>query len=60
MGVTTLQVNCNSERMIDLAKLKKLRKASSIKGQPGYLSDDSFAAKLLFEKIDEEMKKNKL
>jgi hypothetical protein len=48
MGVTTLQVNLNSQRMIDLHMIKKQR---------GYNdSDDMFARVLLLEKIDELLK----
>jgi len=48
MGVTTLQVNLNSQRMIDLHMIKKQRKSD--------VSDDMFARVLLLEKMDELLK----
>lgn len=57
MGTTTLQVNFNDQRMIDLKKIKKHRRVPDEKGEPGYLSDDTFARTILLEKIDEELKK---
>jgi hypothetical protein len=49
MGVTTLQVNLNSQRMIDLHEIKKQRNSLT-------MSDDMFARVLLLEKIDELLK----
>lgn len=57
MGVTTLQVNLNTERMLDLSQIKKARKIPANKGDPGFLSDDAFAKVLLMERIDEQLKK---
>ena len=56
MGVTTLQVNLNSQRMIDLHMLKKQRGYPVKEGSQGYISDDMFARILLLEKIDEQLK----
>ena len=56
MGVTTLQVNLNSQRMIDLHMIKKQRKIPIGEGEPGYISDDMLARVLLLEKIDELLK----
>jgi hypothetical protein len=56
MGVTTLQVNLNSQRMIDLGRIKKHRKIPIDSSAPGFMSDDMFARILLLEKIDEQLK----
>lgn len=56
MGITTLQINQNDQRMIDLKLLKKARKIPDEKGKPGYLSDDTFARMILNEAIDEHLK----
>ena len=56
MGVTTLQVNLNSQRMIDLHMIKKQRGYPVKEGSSGYISDDMFARVLLLEKIDELLK----
>jgi len=55
MGVTTLQVNLNTDKMIDLSDVKKQYGFSSSKGEPKYLSDDQFAGMLLKEKIAEQL-----
>jgi hypothetical protein len=57
MGVTTLQVNLNSQRMIDLHLLKMKRGYPTDDKASGYISDDMFARVLLLEKIGEEIKK---
>jgi hypothetical protein len=57
MGVTTLQVNLNSQRMVDLHMIKKQRKIPDKPDSPGYISDDMLARVLLLEKIDELLKK---
>jgi hypothetical protein len=56
MGVTTLQVNLNSQRMIDLHMIKKLRKIPDKSDASGYMSDDMLARILLLERIDELLK----
>jgi len=56
MGVTTLQVNLNSQRMIDLHMIKKQRKVPDKPEAAGYLSDDMFARILLLERLDELLK----
>ena len=56
MGTTTLQINFNSQRMIDLGKIMKQRGISSDKSVPGYLSPDSFARVLLLEYMDRILK----
>jgi hypothetical protein len=56
MGVTTLQVNLNSQRMIDLHLEKVKRGIPEKPDSSGYLSDDMFARILLFERLDELMK----
>jgi hypothetical protein len=53
MGVTTLQVNLNSQRMIDLYMIKKQRGYPIKETSQGYISDDAFARILLLERIDE-------
>jgi len=57
MGVTTLQVNLNTERMLELSQIKKARKIPLNKGAAGFLSDDAFAKVLLMERMDEQLKK---
>lgn len=56
MGVTTLQVNLNSQRMVDLHMIKKQRKIPDKPDASGYISDDMLARVLLLEKIDELLK----
>jgi hypothetical protein len=56
MGYTTLQINLNSQRMVDLAQIKKQRKIPSDPKSPGFLSDDLLAKALLMERIDELLK----
>lgn len=53
MGVTTLQVNLNSQRMIELHIEKKKRGIPEKTDAPKYLSDDMFARILLLERLDE-------
>lgn len=59
MGVTTLQINLNSQRMIDLHLIKKQRKIPVKPDAPGYLSDDMFCRILLLERLDELLKTTK-
>lgn len=59
MGVTTLQVNLNSQRMIDLHLVKKKRGIPDKQDAAGYLSDDMFARILLLERLEELMKTSK-
>ena len=56
MGVTTLQVNLNSQRMVDLHMIRKQRKIPDKQDASGYISDDMLARVLLLEKIDELLK----
>jgi hypothetical protein len=57
MGVTTLQVNLNTEKMIDFSTVKEQYGYASAKGNSHYLSDDQFAGLLLKEKIAEQLLK---
>jgi len=57
MGITTLQINFSTERLINLYEVKKQYGYSSVKGEPKYLSDDQFAGLLLKEKIAEQLLK---
>lgn len=54
-----MQIIFNPKRMIDLYEVRKARGVPSVIGSPGYLSDDSFIRVLLFEKIDDELLKQR-